>query len=294
MPVSLLADFDLPLTAVPDVPLTVEKGVTYATAGGKDLKLDLAAPKTGGPFPAVVCFHGGGWRHGGRADLSNPTVGVGGKPGPSIIEAFALRGYAVASVSYRLLPARFPAQIEDAKAAVRFLRANATRFNLDPDRVAALGFSSGGHLALLLGTTDPSAGFDVGRHLDQSSKVKAVVSFFAPADLSLYAGIPVVEDAFLVPLLGPACKTDRGLYRRASPVDHVTKDAAPVLMIHGTADWVVPLLHSERMLKRLRDAGVSAELIPVRGEGHGWAGETAVRTLDAAVRFLDAQLKGKT
>ena len=104
---------------------------------------------------------------------------------------------------------------------------------------------------------------------------------------------PGIEDAFMVPFLGAKCKTDPAVYKRASPIAHVTKDAAPVLFIHGTADFVVPIIHSERMQKKLRDAGVTAEMLPVRGEGHGWGGETAVRTLDAAVKFLDAQLKGK-
>jgi acetyl esterase/lipase len=294
MPVSLLAAIDLPMPVVPDVPLTVEKGVTYATVGGKDLKLDIAVPKTGGPFPAVVCFHGGGWKFGSRSDLSSPTSGKGGKPGSSVIEAIASRGYAAASVSYRLMPAnKFPAQIEDAKAAVRFLRASAKTFNLDPDRVGALGFSAGGHLAMLLGTTDSSAGFDVGANLDKSGRVQAVVSFFGPTDLALYAATPGIEDAFMVPFLGAKCKTDPAVYRRASPIDHVTKDSAPVLMIHGTADFVVPIIHSERMLKKLRDAGVTAELLTVPGGGHGWGGERSVRTLDAAVKFLDAHLKGK-
>lgn len=285
---------DLPMAAAPDVPLRVEKGITYATADGEKLLLDLAVPKEGGPYPAVVCLHGGGWRGGHRRELSSPTRGKDGQPGPSFIEAIAAHGYAVASVSYRLAPAhKFPAQIEDAKTAVRFLRANAKKYDIDPTRVGALGFSAGGHLALLLGTTDKTAGLDGTLYPDQDSRVGCVVSFFGPTDLSRYGLSPGIEDAFMVPLLGKQCKTDPEVYRRASPIDHVTKSAAPVLMIHGTADLVVPILHSERMLAKLRDAGVAAELIPVRGAGHGWVGETAVQTLDQAVTFLDAHLKGK-
>jgi acetyl esterase/lipase len=239
-------------------------------------------------------MHGGGWRAGSRRDLSSPTRGKDGKPGPSVIEQIAARGYVAVSVSYRFAPAnKFPAQIEDAKTAVRFLRANAKKFDIDPDRIGALGYSAGAHLALLLGTTDKSAELDGTLFPEQDSRVGCVVSFFGPTDLSRYATTPGIEDAFMVPFLGRACKTDPEVYRRASPLDRVTKAAAPVLMIHGTFDVVVPIIHSELMLQKLRDAGVTAELFPVRGEGHGWFGETAVQTLDRAVTFLDAHLKGK-
>jgi dipeptidyl aminopeptidase/acylaminoacyl peptidase len=97
----------------------------------------------------------------------------------------------------------------------------------------------------------------------------------------------------MVPLLGKACKTDPAVYKRASPIEYVTKDDPPVLMIHGTADFVVPIIHSERMLKKLQDAGVTAELITVKSEGHGWAGPVAVKTTQDALKFLDEHLKGK-
>jgi acetyl esterase/lipase len=284
----------LPMDPVAAVPLRVEKNVTYATVNGEALQFDLAVPKEGGPFPAVVCMHGGGWRAGHRRDLSSPRRGGDGKPGPSVIEAIAARGYAAVSISYRFAPAnKFPAQIEDAKTAVRFLRANAKKFDIDPDRVGALGYSAGGHLAMLLATTDKSAELDGTLFPEQDSRVGCAVSFFGPTDLSRYAATPGIEDAFMVPFLGPACKTDPEVYKRASPLERVTKGAAPVLMIHGTADVVVPIIHSERMLQKLRDAGVTADLIPVRGEGHGWGGETAAKTLDQAAAFLDAHLKGK-
>lgn len=294
MPYVPIEVIDLPMEAAPDVPLRVEKNITYATVNGVNLQLDLAVPKEGGPFPAVVCLHGGGWRAGSRRELSSPTRGRDGRPGPSFIEAVAAHGYAVVSVTYRLAPEhQFPAPIEDAKTAVRFLRANAKKYDIDPTRIGALGFSAGGHLALLLGTTDKSADLDGTLFPDQDSRVGCVVSFFGPTDLARYGMSVGIEDAFMVPFLGKKCKTDPGVYRRASPIDHVTKNTAPVLMIHGTADLVVPIVHSERMLAKLREAGVTAELIPVRGEGHGWVGETAVKTLDQTVTFLDAHLKGK-
>ena len=156
-----------------------------------------------------------------------------------------------------------------------------------------MGFSAGGHLALLLGAADKTAELDATAAPERNGRVRCVVSFFGPTDLSRYATTPAIEDAFMVPLLGVACKTDPEVYRKASPLACVSKDCAPVLMIHGTFDLVVPILHSELMLRKLREAGVTAELIPVRGAGHGWVGETAVKTLDQAVSFLDAHLKGK-
>lgn len=276
------------------LPVKVEKGIAYATPGGEKLMLDIAAPTTGGPYPAVLLLHGGAWRFGSRSDLSRPGRGKDGKPVPSIIETIAARGYVVATASYRLAPKhKFPAQLDDARAAVRFLRANAKKFNIDPDRIAAGGFSAGGHLALLLGTTDPDKATDANDPNEPSARVQAVVSFFGPTDLSLYAATPGLEDAYMVPLLGKECRTDPAVYRRASPIDHVSKDDPPVLMIHGTADIIVPIIHSERMLQKLKDAGVEAELITVKGEGHGWGGPVAARTTADAIKFLDEHLKGK-
>ena len=177
-----------------------------------------------------------------------------------------------------------------ARAAVRFLRRNATTYDLDPDRVGAGGFSAGAHLALLLGLADPPADPDPDA---PSSRVQAVVSFFGPTDLSRYAASPGLEDAYMVPWLGKACKTDPAVYRRASPIEHVSADDPPVLMLHGTADVVVPILHSERLRDKLRAAGVTAELVTVKGEGHGWFGPTEAKTTRDAVKFLDEHLKGK-
>src|SRR5262249_16290929 len=160
-------------------------------------QLDLAAPKTGGPFPAVVCLHGGGWRVGSRRELSSPTRDKDGNPGPSVIETIAARGYVAVSISYRFAPGtKFPAPIEDAKTPVRALGGNAKKFDIGPDRIGALGFSAGAHLALLLGTTDKSAELDGALFPEQDSRVGCVVSFFGPTDLSRYATTPGIEDAY--------------------------------------------------------------------------------------------------
>ncbi len=258
------------------------RNVTYATPGGAAVKLDLFTPIGPGPFPVVLCFHGGAWRFGDKDDVEG------------FARKLAEHGYAAAAVGYRLAPKhKFPAQIEDAKTAVRFLRSNAKRYDLDPDRVAALGFSAGGHLSALLGTTDAAAGLDGPLFPGVSSRVNCVIDFFGPADLSLYAEAEGLVDAYMVPFLGPKCKTDPTLYKRASPLDYVTKDAAPTLVFHGTADVVVPIVHSERFVDALKKAGVPAELVVVKGEGHGWGGDASKETAKKAKAFLDTHLKGK-
>jgi len=279
-----------PLLHAADTQLAVaaKKDIVYSTVGTEKLRLDLAAPTSGGPYPAVLLLHGGAWKVGNRSDLSRSSPGT-----PSVIEQVAARGYVAVSASYRLAPKhKFPAQIEDARTAVRFLRANAKKFNIDPERIAAGGFSAGGHLALLLGVAGKTD-FLTSEYPDQSSQVQCVVSYFGPTDLSLYAASSGIEDAYMVPFLGKACKSEPGIYKRASPLDYVNKGDAPTLMIHGTADVVVPIIHSERMLKKLRDSGVKAELITVKGAGHGWTGPEATKTLQDTLRFLDEQLKGK-
>jgi acetyl esterase/lipase len=269
--------------------------LTYATVGGEPLQLDLAAPKAGGPHPAVVCLHGGAWRVGSRKHLSQPhpwaDVGV---PGKSLLDVLAAHGFVAVSVSYRLAPKdKFPAQLRDARTAVRYLRANAKSLDVDPDRIAALGVSAGGHLAALVGTVDeePLAAGDP--YPGRSSRVSCVVDFFGPADLTLYAATPGVERIFFRPLLGGLSKDQPDLYRKASPIEHVTADDPPFLIVHGTADLLVPIIHSERLHKKLTEAGVKSEFLAVKGEGHGWVGPAAAETTEAAVKFLTQHLKGK-
>ena len=149
----------LPARQTAEPTIKLEKGIQYATAGGEKLQLDIAIPPGEGPFPCVVCLHGGAWMGGSRRDLSGNGKDKSGKPTPSWIEVIAEHGYVTASVSYRLAPkCKFPAMIEDARAAVRFLRANAKTYRADPDKFAAFGFSAGGHLALLLGLAPNRSG----------------------------------------------------------------------------------------------------------------------------------------
>lgn len=294
--IGLLASAPAALAAEPSPPaVTVEKSVRYATVGGEKLLLDIAIPPGDGPFPCVVCFHGGAWQLGSRKDLSGTWRDKNGKLMPSWIEVIAAKGYVAASVSYRLAPKnKFPAMVEDARAAVRFLRASARTYKINPDQFAALGFSAGGHLALLLGMCDKSAGFDVGENLSVSGQVQCVVDFFGPTDLALYAKSEGIEDGYLVPVFGKACKTDPGIFKKASPVTYVCKDAPPILLLHGTLDLIVPVKHSEILYKALTDAGATPEIHTVSLAGHGgWNDRDMQKAQEVVFRFLDRHLKGK-
>ena len=288
------------LATAPKPAVTVKPDITYATVGKDKLQLDLVLPAGPGPHPVVLCFHGGAWSAGSRKELTTPTIVIPGlTPSGSkevgILENLARRGYAAATVSYRLAPkSKFPAQIEDAKTAVRFLRANAKKYDLDPDRVAAMGFSAGGHLALLLGTTDSSAGFDGTEHADQSSKVQCVIDFFGPTDMALFAESQGLKESILTSLLGRESLTDERVYKRASPMEYVSKASAPTLFIHGTVDLVVPIVHSERMFKKMKEAGVPAAMHKVPWKGHGWEDKDATRAAAmAAMEFLNTHLAEK-
>lgn len=265
--------------------------VVYATHEKEELKLDLCVPKGDGPFPVIVCFHGGSWRGGSRKDLTAGNWAPGRKEGAGLLQRFAEQGFAAASVSYRLAPKhKFPAQIIDAKTSIRFLRSQAKKYNLDPGRFVAMGFSAGGHIAALLGTTDSKANFDGKLYPKQSSRVQAVVDFFGPTQLSLFGETEIVAKSFMVPLLGKECLDDPECYQRASPIDYVSKDDPPFLIIHGTADIIVPVIHSERFEKKLKANGVVAELITLSGRGHGWGGDDLNQSFKSTIDFLNKYL----
>ncbi len=262
--------------------IQVERDLVYGKGGDVELKLDLAMPKDGaGPFPAVVCVHGGAWKAGNRQQLEKT------------IETLAGRGYVSVTVSYRLVQtAPFPAQIEDCKAAVRWLRANAKKYRVNPDRIGALGFSAGGHLVCLLGTTDKGDGLEGnGGNPEQSSRVQAVVSFFGPTDFTVKNWSDDVEKEILAPLLGGSFKDKPEQYRKASPIVYVTRDDPPFLFFHGTEDKVVAIRHSRLLAEKLQSVGVSAKLVEMAGEGHGWKGDKLLDSLKQMQQFLDERLK---
>ena len=231
-----------------------EKDVTYCTMGGVALKMDVYYPSSNeAPWAVTMYVHGGGWSSGDKAQ------GAGALEIPSLQGA----GFLVVSVNYRLAPEYpFPAMIEDVKCAVRFLRANAEHFNLDPNRIGAYGGSAGGHLVNMLGVTDPGAGFDVGEYLEYSSRVQAVVDMFGPADLTVEfpGGYGRLGDTVFGGL-------DAAL---ASPVTYVTSDDPPFLILQGDQDTTVPPEQSQIFYDWLVSANVPATLVMVKNAEHGF------------------------
>ncbi|GIW92518.1 MAG: hypothetical protein KatS3mg110_0559 [Pirellulaceae bacterium] len=267
-------------TPVPES-VQIRVGIEYGRAGEESLLLDLARPKVSAdPLPCVVVIHGGAWRAGTR-QVHLKDIG-----------RLAERGYVAASVSYRFCPQHtFPAQIEDVKCAVRYLRANADTINLDPQRIGAVGFSAGAHLAMLLGVMDPADGLEgQGGWGDQSSKVQVVVAFAGPTALDA-PDIPEVSKPLVRDFLGGTADEKADLYRKASPVTYVTKGDAPMLLFQGTNDPLVPYTQAYRMLEAMQAAGVEGRVEFLVGAGHGWGDPERERTFQAMFEFLDRYLK---
>jgi acetyl esterase/lipase len=264
----------------------VETDIVYGKGGDQELKLDIALPADGsGPLPAVICVHGGAWRGGNKRDLA------------TTIRTLASRGYVAASVQYRLCPqCLFPAQIEDCKCAVRFLRTHAAKYRIDPNRVGALGFSAGGHLVCLLGLTNDGDGLEGKGDLskeqgEKSSRVQAVCCFFGPTDLTKNDWKQEVQP-LLTDFLGGTFQEKRDLYLKASPISYVRKDPATpaFLFFHGTEDPLVPYEQSVRLHNALKGIGAPAELVTVEGEAHGWRGEKLRRSVEQMQEFFDKNL----
>ena len=257
--------------------------MVYSHAGGEDLQLDVFAPKdAAGPLPAVVILHGGGWTKGSH-DLLRPLAGI-----------LAAQGYVATSVGYRMAPRhKFPAQIHDVKCAVRWLRANADRYQIDRQRIGVLGFSAGAHLALLLGLTEASDGLEgEGGNAEQSSRVQAVINVSGPTDLTRPEW-PETTRAVIFDLLGGSRELIPGTYRAASPLTYVHRGAPPVLTIHGTADPMVPYEQAKLLHTALRRARVNSRLELLHGQDHGdsWTSENQKHCAAVIRAFLDTNLR---
>jgi acetyl esterase/lipase len=276
---------------VPQLPegTRFEQDLVYARIGRRELQLDLYwQARAVAPTPVIVWIHGGAWRTG---DKSKPDAAL------SLLSA----GYGVASVGYRLSQeALFPAQIEDCRAAVRWLRANAERYNLDPHHFGAWGPSAGGHLAALLGTAHHVREWDrLGDNQEWSSAVQAVCDWFGPTDFLHMNDAPgaMDHDAPDSPesqLVGGPIQENRDRVARANPIAYITPDAPPFLIVHGDRDDLVPLNQSEFLHAALQQAGVPSTLIVVKGAGHGFgeAGQRLAGVLHQVQVFFDRHLKG--
>jgi acetyl esterase/lipase len=270
----------------PPEPVLREADVTYAEAAGAALKLDLAWPATGrGPFPAIVFLHGGGFHSGSRNHWYSETIQA------------ALRGYVGVSIDYRLTSVleggkpkyTFPAQVHDAKCAVRWLRANAAKYSIDADRIGVVGFSAGGNLALMLGLTEPSDGFE-GDCGDSRlpSRVQAVVNLAGGADLTLHHQY---YKAFYEALLGGTLQQVPERYKTASPITYVGGNDPPVLTICGTLD---PSLPQQKFLDdRMKNAHESHTLIVVEGAGHDLFSLVNFYQDNRVWTFFDQHLKSR-
>lgn len=249
-------------------PARVERDIVYERVGDRELPLDLYQPMADEPTPLVIWIHGGGWKNGSKNGA-----------GPAL--ALLDRGYAVASVEYRLSgEAIFPAAIEDCKAAVSFLRLHAKKFNLDPDRFGVWGSSAGGHLVALLGTTNDATEFDThGVTRKASAKVQAVCNWFGPTDFLRMNDFPgrIDHDAADSPesrFIGGLIQQNKDKTKRANPITYVSPSDPPFLHLHGESDQLVPFNQSELLHAALTDAGVPSTLYKVVGGDHGFRGAT--------------------
>lgn len=266
---------------------TVIRDLVYRKAGDQELRVDLYLPKkVTGKLPVILCIHGGGWSRGNK------------KQCPAVM--MVKDGYAVASIQYSLTnKAAFPAQIEDCKAAVRWLRANAAKYNFDADRIGVWGHSSGAHLAALLGTSGDVAALEgKGDNSEFSSRVQAACEISGPADLvRMYQDLsqsssemaPEAKSAIEALIGGPmAAKRETAI--AASPMTYISKDDPPFLIIHGDEDGTVPVSQSQMFAKALKAAGVPTTLDVVVGRGHGTGGPRFEPMIKA---FFDKHLRSK-
>jgi len=207
------------------------------------------------------------------------------------------RGYAVASINYRLSGhAIFPAQIEDCKAAIRWLRAHAKEYNLDTKRFGVWGSSAGGHLVALLGTSGDVKEFDVGTHLDQSSRVQAVCDYYGPTDFTVFVTTPgygshASEASPEAKLIGGAVMENKDKAARVNPITYVSKDDPPFLIVHGDKDPTVPINQSQLLFEALKKSEVSAHFHTINGAGHGGPGFAGRDISDGVAAFFDERLK---
>jgi acetyl esterase/lipase len=263
----------------------VVRDVEVGKGGERALKMHLVKPKTAPkePMPVVVFIYGGGWRGGSREAGIRPLTRL------------AQKGYVGASIEYRLSQeAKFPAQIEDCKCAIRYLRAKAKELGIDADRIGVWGPSAGGHLAALVGTSGDVKELEgAGGWPEFSSRVQAVVDWFGPTDFLKMGKNKIDHDAAGSPesqLIGGPIQESKDKVAKANPITYVTKDDPPFLIMHGDQDDLVPLGQSELLQEALRKAGVDSTLQVMKGQGHGFRGADAEQPVEA---FFDKVLKPK-
>lgn len=233
----------------------VQKDITYCSPGGTPQLLDVYTPQDNQKtHPLIIHVHGGSWVGGSKSDDNMMPV----------IAALTDKGFTVASINYRLAPDyKFPAQIQDVKCAIRYMRANASKYSINPAKIGLLGESAGGHLSALAGLSQNVQEFNSDENASVSDQVSAVVDLFGPANLvSFTAGSSI---------LAKALPTFLGSYSAAaaSPTNYIDPSDPPMLIIHGDSDTLVPLSQSQELLSALQTTGVTSSLITVKNAGHG-------------------------
>ena len=263
-----------------------EKDVVYGEAGGEKLKLDVyRKANAGAPLPAIIAVHGGGWVGGDKSEFGD------------ICKGLSDNGFVTFSVNYRLVKEnanKWPAQLDDVQRAVRWIRANATKYNIDPARIGALGASAGGHLVALLGTRETRDNSDTAL-ANYSSRVSCVIDLFGPTDFTLKvdeANISPLATALLKNFIGKTPEEAPEAYKDASPIVFVDKKTVPMLIYHGTADPLVPVDQSQRFYERLKKEGIEVQFIKGEGEGHSLPQkpETIQTLMTSSLLFLTLHL----
>lgn len=232
-----------------------QRGVEYGRVDGRPLLLDLYAPEDASePLPGLIFIHGGGWQSGDKSDYKYYTV------------RFAKRNCVAATIGYRHIgEAKFPAAIEDAKCAVRWMRANAEKLHVNPGQIVVIGGSAGGHLALMAGYTADTGLFVNGGHEDASGAVAGVVDLYGPVDLTT----PEARtNSTVTAFFDHSYAEDPEPYRLASPIHHLHPGAPPTLIIQGTIDDIMPVGQSDALAERLQALNVPYWYDRVEGYPH--------------------------
>jgi acetyl esterase/lipase len=274
-----VACFAADLTAPDNVIL--DRGVDYASIPHGKLAMDIVRPKAAGRYPAIVMIHGGGFSAGLRESYLPMAIRL------------AQNGYVAATVSYRLTPIfQFPLPLHDVKSAVRFLRANAGKYSVDPEHLGAIGVSAGATWAQFLAITRGNPKLEGnGPHQDQSSSVDCAVSYYGRSDMRrAYEGSRNAAEA-LPALLGGDRMSAMDAHLRASPLNWINPDSAPILAIHGTRDQNVPFEQSLYLVERLRSVGVDTELETIAEGAHGFKAADEERAFARTLDFFNRKLK---
>ena len=238
------------------------------------MKMDILKPQSKTPLPAIVYVTGGGFIN------ANKDNGI------QLRMHLAEAGYVVASIEYRVAPtAVFPQPLEDVKASIRYLRANAKKFNIDPDRIGIVGGSAGGYLTAMAGVTSGTTTFDKGENLDQSSSVKAAVDLYGLSDLTRIGDdySDAVKEAGAIRAEGDA--------QAADPMTYVGKNSAPMLLMHGTKDFVVSPSQTDLLFQALRKEGIPSDRYLVEGAAHGGVYWDQAEALSIITDFFNKYLK---